>query len=378
MGRVSAALRVQSLDRETRQTRTAIHEKYGEIIRLAPDEVSFASEQAWNDIYASRRGHKRAGRDKAFSTGEFDGCYIHKSVMTPLVLNDMADNIFTTNDVKLHARARTILSNSFTEESLHTQHPLIEGHADLLVAKLHALSAESENTDSGALVNMTDWLNFFTMDVIGDLAFGESFGYLQTGEYHTWVRTLFNYADAMSLAAAPRYYPSVEFLFQKLIPKSVIEGQRQHIQYANKMINRRLELKTDRPDFMTPFMKNNPNFENMSRDEILSTFTLIIVAGSETTATTMTGIFNHLSRSERILQRLCREIRTKFKKETDITIDNIHDLPYLEAVLNEGLRMCNPVPGGLPRVVPEGGDTYAGVYLPGGEGNLPVLEHPQG
>jgi len=45
------------------------HEKYGEIIRLAPDEVSFASEQAWNDIYAFRRGHKRAGRDKAYYIG---------------------------------------------------------------------------------------------------------------------------------------------------------------------------------------------------------------------------------------------------------------------------------------------------------------------
>ena len=292
--------------------------------------------------------------------------------------NDMADNLITTNDVKFHARVRTLLSNSFTEESLHTQHPLIEGHADLLVAKLHALATKSENPNSGALVNMTDWLNFFTMDVIGDLAFGESFGCLQTGEYHTWVRTLFSYLKGMSLAAAPRYYPSVEFLFQKLIPKSVIEGQRQHTQYANRMINRRLDLKTDRPDFMTPFMKNNLNFENMSRDEILSTFNFIIVGGSETTATTLTGIFNHLSRSERILQRLCTEIRTKFKKETDITIDKIHSLPYLEAVLNEGLRMCNPIPGGLPRVVPEGGDTYAGVYLPGGVSIPFVPYHPQG
>ena len=157
-----------------------------------------------------------------------------------------------------------------------------------------------------------------------------------------------------------------------------MKGQRQHIQYANKLMNRRLELKTDRPDFMTPFMKNNFNFENMSRDEILSTFNFIIVGGSETTATTLTGIFNHLSRSERILQRLCTEIRTKLKRETDITIDNIHDLPYLEAVLNEGLRMCNPIPGGLPRVVPEGGDTYAGDYLPGGVSNPFYTGSPTG
>lgn len=293
-------------------------------------------------------------------------CTFRTVTLTLLAPNNQADNLITTDDVKFHARVRTLLSNSFTEDSLRTQHPLIHHHADMLISKLHDLAAAPKSLSKGALINMTDWLNFFTMDVIGDLAFGEPFGCLETGQYHSWVRTLFSYLKGMSLAAAPRYYPSTEFLFSKLIPESVLEGQRRHTQYANERINRRLDLKTDRPDFMTPFMKNNVNFENMSRDEILSTFNFIIVGGSETTATTLTGIFNHLSRNGGILQKLCTEIRTKFKEEKDITIDAIQDLPYLEAVLNEGLRMCNPIPGGLPRVVPEGGDTYAGVYLPGG------------
>ena len=48
-----------------------LHEQYGEIVRLAPDEVSFANEQAWDDIYNFRRGHKRAPRDKALYIGRF-------------------------------------------------------------------------------------------------------------------------------------------------------------------------------------------------------------------------------------------------------------------------------------------------------------------
>ena len=40
------------------------HNMHGEIVRIAPDELSFASEEAWHDIYAHRRGHKRAPRDK--------------------------------------------------------------------------------------------------------------------------------------------------------------------------------------------------------------------------------------------------------------------------------------------------------------------------
>ena len=46
-----------------------LHEKYGDVIRIAPDEVSFANERAWDDIYTFRRGHKRALRDKVFATG---------------------------------------------------------------------------------------------------------------------------------------------------------------------------------------------------------------------------------------------------------------------------------------------------------------------
>ena len=37
---------------------------------------------------------------------------------------------------------------------------------------------------------------------IGDLAFGEAFGCLVKGEYHDWVRTLYDYLKAMTIAAA--------------------------------------------------------------------------------------------------------------------------------------------------------------------------------
>lgn len=108
----------------------------------------------------------------------------------------------------------------------------------------------------------------------------------------------------------------------------------------------------------------------MSRDEILSSFSFIIVGGSETSATAMTGMFNHLamSRNREILDRLTREIRTAYKSEDEITLHNINSiqLPYLDAVINEGLRICHPVPAGLPRMVPSGGDEYAGVWLPEG------------
>lgn len=206
------------------------------------------------------------------------------------------------------------------------------------------------------------------MDLISDLAFGEPFGCLVRGAYHDCVRKLFLYLKFMSLAGAPRYYPWLEKVLMKFLPGSVLAGVIQHQQYADTRINKRLDTATSRPDFMTAFMKKNINYETMSRKEILATFNFVIVGGAETSATVLTGLFTHIARDERIKQRLVREIRYNFKEEADIRIDELKNLPYLDAVLNEGLRMCNPVPCGLPRVVPPGGDTYCGVYRPEGVG----------
>ncbi|KAL8865963.1 MAG: hypothetical protein Q9174_006583, partial [Haloplaca sp. 1 TL-2023] len=227
-----------------------------------------------------------------------------------------ADNLITISDEKFHARVRGLMSNLFTEESLRTQYPLIMHHADELVFQLRRRATISKNQAKGARVNLTDWLIYLTMDIIGDLALGEPFGCLEKGEYHPWVATVFSYLKGMSLAAATRFYPALEFLFNWMIPKSVIEGQKRHAQYANLRINRRLDMKTNRPDFITPFMRSNVDFENMSRDEILSTFNFIIVGGSETTATTLTGIFNHLSKNKPVLDRLSDKIRSKLANRT--------------------------------------------------------------
>ncbi|KAF1998139.1 putative RNA polymerase II mediator complex component Srb8 [Amniculicola lignicola CBS 123094] len=336
------------------------HKTYGHHVRIAPDEVSFSDEQSWNDIYAFRKGHKRALRDKTFLT-------------TP---NEEVDNIITTNDPKFHVRVRTLLSNSFTEAALRAQHPIIQRNTTNLVSSLKEIAQRPPEGNTPSVVNITDWVNFYTMDVVSDLAFGRPFGCLENGEYHEWVRTLFTYLKFMTLAGIPRYYPLFAKLLESLIPKSIAAGVAQHQRYADMQISKRLDTATNRPDFMTPFMKNNANSEIMSRKEILATFNFVIVGGQETTATVLTGLFTHIAGDKRIRKRLCDEVRGHFKTEADITIDATKDLVYLDAVLNEGLRMCNPVPCGLPRKVPPGGDTYCGVHLPGGRW-LPADQRPK-
>ncbi|MCJ1387107.1 RNA polymerase II mediator complex subunit [Xylographa soralifera] len=325
-----------------------IHEQYGDVVRLGPDEISFATDEAWRDIYVHRPGHKDLTKDPIWYKAP----------------DEMPQNIITTTDLTVHTRLRKLMGSAFTEHSLRNQQPLIESYADLVVTKLHKLVAEPATGDNTATTNILDWLNYFTIDVMGDLAFGESFDCLQNSDYHPWIKTLHSFLKGMVYLAATRFYPSVEYVFFKMLPKSVMDMQRKHAEFANEKIRRRLNVEMKRPDFMTPFMENNIGFEKLSIREIESNFAILIVAGTDATATTLSGTINYLVLNPEVLERLTNEIRTSFKRESDITIAAAQNLAYLNAVINEGLRLCNPVPGGLPRIVPTGGDIYAGHWIP--------------
>lgn len=48
-----------------------IHRKYGNVVRVAPGEISFAAEEAWHDIYVHRTGHQDPAKDPVWYKGLF-------------------------------------------------------------------------------------------------------------------------------------------------------------------------------------------------------------------------------------------------------------------------------------------------------------------
>lgn len=168
----------------------------------------------------------------------------------------------------------------------------------------------------------------------------------------------------MALAAATRYHAGLEDFLLRLVPASIRKMQADHYETALDKIHRRMDLKTERDDFMTPMLQNNPNLSRMSVPEIESTTSLLLVAGSETTGTTLCGTTNLLVQNPHDLRRLEEEIQSGFKKESNITLQALYNLPFLNAVIPEGLRLCNPVAGGILRVVPKGGAAVCGHFLP--------------
>lgn len=91
-----------------------------------------------------------------------------------------------------------------------------------------------------------------------------------------------------------------------------------------------------------------------------------VIAGSETTATALAGATYYLLRNPEILKKLQEEVRTTFAHYEDITAASTVSLQYLTAVALETMRIYPPLPFALPRVVPEGGDTVDGHFIPAG------------
>lgn len=94
------------------------------------------------------------------------------------------------------------------------------------------------------------------------------------------------------------------------------------------------------------------------------------IAGGETVATTLSGLTCFLAQNPDKLKRLTQEIRAEFKNYTDVNAVRAQQLPYLQAVINEGLRLFPPASGGAPRVSP--GFELHGKYVPEGVSVLHV------
>lgn len=99
-----------------------------------------------------------------------------------------------------------------------------------------------------------------------------------------------------------------------------------------------------------------------SLKELQSQAGALTVAGSETTATSLSGITYYLSRNENVYKKLALEIRGTFENYEQIDSRSTLTLPYLKAVIDEGLRIYPPIAIGLPRVSP--GETVDGHYIP--------------
>uniref|UniRef100_A0A0B7KBH0 Uncharacterized protein n=2 Tax=Bionectria ochroleuca TaxID=29856 RepID=A0A0B7KBH0_BIOOC len=321
-----------------------LHKKYGPVVRIAPNELAFADPAAWNDI----QGHRTKGQL------EFE-----KAQLFYRPIDTMEIDIISADRTE-HGLLRRTLSHGFSDKSLREQQPLIQGYIDKLIERLHENSNGGSNT-----IDIMAWYNFTTFDIIGDLAFGEPFGCLDSSDYHPWVRIIFQMARAGVVLQALGYYPSLKNFLLSLVPDSVREQNQQHEELTNEKLRRRMELGAERPDLIEGLLRKKDEW-GLTMSRLSSNAGKLIIGGSETTATLLSGVTYYLAMNPAALEKVTNEVRSTFKTEDEIDFNSVNNLTYMLACLNEALRMYPPVPVGLPRVAPKGGANVCGHYVPEG------------
>jgi cytochrome P450 len=146
-----------------------------------------------------------------------------------------------------------------------------------------------------------------------------------------------------------------------------VQKRKEFFDLSVQKVTDRIENGSDRPDFMSEILKNQGDkAKSLTRGEIDSNAVLFLIAGSETTATLLSGVTYLLLKNPEVYNKLVAQIRGKFKKQSEITFEEVNNMEYLIACLQEALRYYPPVPTGFPRVVPKGGDTISGRFIPEG------------
>ncbi|KIX06706.1 uncharacterized protein Z518_04682 [Rhinocladiella mackenziei CBS 650.93] len=263
-----------------------------------PTELSCIYPEAWADIY----GHKNSA-EREFSKDPTD---------FPIDARRREYNIISSNHEN-HRRQRKLLSHAFSEQAMRGQEPLLMQYVDLFIQRLHERKDEP--------VDIIRWLNFTTFDIMGELGFGEPFGCLKTRGYHEWVDIIFQNVRIGSQVNAVKFYPLGEFLLELLLPESLKRKRDAHKQLAWAKADQRMQLGvTAHGDLMSQILKHNDTISGMSHEEIRETTSLLIIAGSETTATALSGLVYLLGMHPHPYKRVVEEIRTAFSSEEEITL----------------------------------------------------------
>ncbi|KAF5484573.1 Cytochrome P450 monooxygenase aclL [Colletotrichum siamense] len=320
----------------------ALHEKYGPVVRVGPNELSFSSAQALDDIYGVKtKGKLEFPKDAVFY--DVRGTPLNDSMISA--------------DQPTHRALRRQVAPAFSEKALKAQEPIIQRYADMMISELRDRVQED--------VDIVDWVTFATADVMADLSTGESLYCMEKGEMDPFVDMILNVSPFIGLLQLFNRLPLTRLLYKMVSSQKGLKTWLETVDIVAQKAEKREKMGNDRPDFMTMIWAENDDRESWTRDKIINFAQLLFFAGSETSATTLSVVMFHLLTTPHAYKRLTDEIRT-IESDEEITISRLATMEYLTACIDEGMRMRPVVAAVIPRVGPPGGGMVDGHYIPEG------------
>ncbi|KIW64826.1 hypothetical protein PV04_09733 [Phialophora macrospora] len=306
-----------------------LHQKYGPIVRVAPNQVSFTSATSIKEIYASAGG----GFPKTEVYLMFkQGGYI---------------NLFTALDHEEHSRKKRIFADRYSNSAILKP--------KVLAAIRDRARAFVKECTKGPDADIYLYLHCYALDCVSSLLFHPyNTRSIEAGEENEMVQLL-TYHDTRKALLLESLWPPLEKAYSFLTGTKP-KGGHKIDQFAWSAMQ-----KTGYSDF-TLADRLRAQKGKLSLPEMVAESLDHIGAGIATTADTLCSLMWELSlpRNADRVKRLREEVQSM---PEDGPVDS---LPYLEAVMKEGLRCFTPGTLPFPRYVPARGASVDGVFLPGG------------
>ncbi|KAE9376093.1 pisatin demethylase [Stipitochalara longipes BDJ] len=322
-----------------------VNRKYGTLARVGPNDLITSDPALIKRMSAIRSPYRRSN----FYVG--------------LRFNPSRDNIVSARDEEKHNELRTKMAAGYSgkenenlEEAVNRN---IQALIDLIRTKYLSTDSKNKPLDFGRKAQ------YFTLDVISDLAYREPFGYMETDsdlyDYTKIVESVFVTVAMVTI------FPVLNRVLNLSIMKAILPSDKDpfgigKIQgITKKVVAQRFgpNKKVER-DMLGSFVAHGLNQEDAESEIVIQ-----ITAGSDTTATAIRTTMLHLIMNPRITAKLRDEFSSNVIS-APIKDSEARQLPYLQAVVKEGLRICPPIVGLLSKEVPAEGDIIEGRFVPGG------------
>jgi len=204
------------------------------------------------------------------------------------------------------------------------------------------------------------------MDVISDIAYGAPFGFLETDtDMFEYIKTT---EKNLPMVMVISVFPWLMKLLNSPILKGLLPSTKDRLGFGKIMsLAREVAAERFKPDskderdMLGSFIRHG-----LTQEESESEILLQIAAGSDTTASAIRATILHLCSNPQVVQKLRQEIATANIADEIISDREAKNLPYLQAVIKEGLRIFPPIAGLMSKEVPAQGDTWNGIFIPGG------------
>ncbi|KAK5046280.1 hypothetical protein LTR84_008423 [Exophiala bonariae] len=337
---------------------------------MRPKSISVSDHQAVLVIYALNSG---------FLKSDF---YL---VQQTLAKGRRLFTLFTSIDEKFHAKLRRTVSNAYAMSTLVQFEQYIDSTTTAFLDQMKQRFVDRPRISC----NFSTWLQWYAFDVIGELTFSKPLGFIEQGRDIEGI--IGSIEKMLDYAAVVGQWPFLDNIFLKnpirimLSKYGLINANTFMVDFARKRLSERLDTVSGvakkspdmdsyvRNDFLSRFLAaHEKDSEFITNDRVLALTVANIFAGSDTTAISLRAVFYFLLKNPITMQKLLDELfeqrRTGNFKRSDGLVDwnEVRELPYLSAVIQEALRRHPAVGLTLERVTPPQGSTVCEQFIPSG------------